>query len=124
MSIDTARLALRDKLFAAIDRQDMPAFLSCIAEGASFRFGSAPAVVGHAAIGDAVTGFFATIKGLKHLLNKTIADATTLVCEGEVSYTRHDGTQIVLPFINVFEFDDKLISDYRIYIDIAPLYAQ
>ena len=124
MSIDAARRSVRDNLFAAIDRQDMPAFLACIAERASFRFGSTPAVVGHAAIGEAVNGFFATIGGLKHVLNKTVADETTLVCEGEVTYTRHDTTQITLPFVNVFEFDDGLISDYRIYIDIAPLYAQ
>jgi limonene-1,2-epoxide hydrolase len=30
---------------------------------------------------------------------------------------------ITLPFCNVFETDDGLISLYRIYIDVAPLYA-
>jgi hypothetical protein len=36
--------------------------------------------------------------------------------------TRHDATEIALPFINVFEFDGDLISGYKIYMDIGPLY--
>ena len=44
------------------------------------------------------------------------------VIEGEAAYTRHDGSTVSLPFVNVFEIEDVLISDYRIYIDIAPLF--
>jgi hypothetical protein len=31
---------------------------------------------------------------------------------------------LTLPFTNVFELDGELISHYKIYIDIAPLYAE
>lgn len=110
-------------LFAAIDAMDTAGFLEHIAHDATFRFGSAPAVSGHDAIRDAVGGFFASIAGLRHRLEKTLADGSTLVCAGEVTYDRHDGRNVSLPFANVFEVQDNLISDYRIYIDIAPLYA-
>jgi hypothetical protein len=47
-----------------------------------------------------------------------------MVCEGEVTYTRHDESEITLPFVNVFEFEGELISHYKIYADSEPLYAE
>ena len=114
---------LLDRLFAAIDAMDTDAFLGCLTPDASFRFGSGPEVAGHAAVGEAVSGFFATIAGLRHTLNRTIEDDDALVCLGDVTYTRHDGSEITLPFANVFALDGGVISDYRIYADIGPLYS-
>jgi hypothetical protein len=45
------------------------------------------------------------------------------VCEGEVTYRRHDNSEITLPFADAFDLRGDLISGYRIYIDIAPLFA-
>lgn len=114
---------LAPNLLAAVDRQDMDQFLGFIAPQASFRFGSAPPVVGHDAIRDAVGGFFASISGLSHALHRTIRDGSGLVMEGEVTYRRHDGSELTLPFVNVLELADGLITEYKIYIDIGPLYA-
>jgi ketosteroid isomerase-like protein len=112
-----------EKLFMSIDAMDMEGFLAPIAPDAEFRFGSAPAIHGHAGIKEAVGGFFTSIAGLSHELKRVVEDGNTVVCEGEVTYTRHDGSTITLPFCNVFETDAGLISVYRIYVDIAPLYA-
>lgn len=112
-----------EKLFESIDAMDMRRFLGFLAADATFRFGSAPPVQGHAAIREAVEGFFASIAALKHNLKRRFGDGTAAVYEGEVAYTRHDGSAITLPFANVFEVDGGLISRYRIYIDIGPLYA-
>ena len=75
-------------------------------------------------IGAAVSGFFASIAGVRHELTNVIADGDRWVCEGTVTYRRHDGSGISLPFANIFEFDGVLISGYRIYVEIAPLYAE
>jgi limonene-1,2-epoxide hydrolase len=112
-----------EKLFASIDAMDTESFLSFIERDATFRFGSAAPVKGHAAIRAAVESFFASFAKLRHVLMRQIADNNVVVCEGEVTYTRRDGSRITLPFVNVFEIDDGLISEYRIYIDIGPLYA-
>jgi limonene-1,2-epoxide hydrolase len=110
-----------EKLFASIDAMDTESFLGFIHEDATFRFGSSPAVTGHVAIKAAVESFFASFAALKHDLQRLVADGNTVVCEGEVTYTRHDGSTITLPFVNVFETDAGLISLYRVYIDIGPL---
>jgi limonene-1,2-epoxide hydrolase len=112
-----------DKLFASIDAMDMESFLSFVDKDAIFRFGSAPAVEGHEAIRAAVGGFFDSIAGLRHVLKRTVVSGSTVVCEGEATYTRLDSSMITLPFANIFEISGGLITQYKIYIDIAPVYA-
>lgn len=111
-------------MFAAIDSKDAQAFVGYLTEDAVFRFGSAPQVRGREAILAAVDGFFGTIAACSHDVQKTLSSGPTLVCEGEVTYRRHDGTEITLPFTDIFEYDGDLISRYKIYIDIGPLYAE
>ncbi|MCJ7590534.1 MAG: nuclear transport factor 2 family protein [Woeseiaceae bacterium] len=110
------------RLFAAIDAKDTERFLGFLTNEASFRFGSAPAVNGRGAIRAAVDRFFATIAGSRHVLERTVAGDDVMVCEGEVTYTRHDGTEVSLPFANVFELEGGIISAYKIYVDAGPLY--
>ena len=50
-------------------------------------------------------------------------DDNGIVCEGEVTYTHHDGRSVTVPFCNVFEAEAGLISLYRIYIDMGPVFA-
>ena len=110
-------------LFRAIDARDAAAFVGYLTDDAVFRFGSASPVQGRAAVQAAVEGFFGSIAGLSHAIHKTLCDGDTLVCEGVVTYTRHDGSTIAIPFANVFEYAGDLVAEYKIYIDIAPLYA-
>lgn len=123
MSEDLAADSDIGGLFRAIDARDGTAFVGYLTDDAVFRFGSAPPVRGRAAIQAAVEGFFDTIAGLSHAIHNTLSDGSNLVCEGEVTYTRHDGSTIVIPFANVFEYEGDRIAEYKIYIDIAPLYA-
>ncbi len=111
-------------VFAAIDSKDAEAFVGFLTEDAVFRFGSAPAVQGRDAIRSAVDGFFGTIAACSHDVQNTLSNGSTLVCEGDVTYRRQNDTEITLPFTDVFEYDGELISHYKIYIDISPLYAE
>lgn len=113
-----------NELFAAVDAKDTAAFVGFLTPDAQFRFGSAPAVSGTEAIAAAVDGFFATIAGCRHRIDNTWSRDDTLVCEGEVTYRRHDGTEITLPFADIFDLSGEKISRYQIYMDIAPLYAE
>jgi ketosteroid isomerase-like protein len=111
-----------EQLLATIDARDADAFVGFIAENGEFRFGNAPAIAGRAAIRDGVAGFFGTIAGCRHRLLQTWSGADSAVCEGEVTYTRLDGSMVTIPFTNVFRLRDGRIASYRIYIDNGPLY--
>ena len=124
MTVSDAQQALLQDLFAAIDSRDADRFVGFLTGDAVFRFGSAPPVQGRDAVRQAVEGFFGTIAGLSHELRSSLAAGKTVVCEGEVTYTRHDQSTITLPFADVFELEDGLISHYKIYMDIGPLYAE
>ena len=51
------------------------------------------------------------------------ADGDIAVVEFDVHYTRQDGRSVVLPCCNVFRLREGLISEYRSYMDAAPVYA-
>jgi len=111
-------------LFTAIDAKDTSAFVAYLTSDAMFRFGSAPAVHGADAIGTAVGGFFQSIKSSSHRLTSIVESGSTVVCEGEVKYRRLDDREVTLPFVDVLEMQGAHICEYKIYIDIAPLFAE
>lgn len=112
-----------NELFAAIDAKDTDGFLRFLTDEAEFRFGSSPASHGHAEIGAGVAAFFAMIGGCSHRALRTWEDRDSAVCQGEVTYTRLDGSTITLPFVNVFDFRGDKVARYLIYNDLAPLFA-
>lgn len=123
MSVADAAGSDTGGLFAAIDAKDAATFVSYLTEDAVFRFGSAPPVHGREAIREAVDAFFATIAGCRHTISNSLRSGSTLVCEGEVTYRRHDDSEITVPFADIFEYEGDLIAHYKIYIDISPVYA-
>ncbi len=110
-------------LFASIDAKDTPRFLTFLADDAEFRFANAPAAVGKAAIAATVDNFFAAIRASRHDIVRSWTQPEHFICQGTVTYTRHDGSQLTLPFANILGTRDGLIDDYRIYIDATPLFA-
>lgn len=119
-------MEIKDKiheLFRTIDEMDSDKFVTFLTEDAQFRFGNAPSVIGKAAIRDAVAGFFSTIKSISHNCVNLWVVSDNVLYEGEVTYTRHDGSTLTLPFVNKFKIANDKIKDYFIYIDITPLYA-
>ncbi|MEJ2603469.1 MAG: nuclear transport factor 2 family protein [Gammaproteobacteria bacterium] len=111
------------QLFRSIDDNDVDAFVGFMTPDCTYRFGSAPALQGRAAVRAATVEFFSTIDGLSHVLHRHWQDEDSVVCEGSVTYRRHDGSEITLPFCNALVLDDGLIRRYSIYADVSPLYA-
>lgn len=112
-----------DRLLAAIDASDSEAFVGFLTEDARFRFGSAPAVTGRDAIREAVDDFFASIEGCSHSVTNIWHGENSMVCEGEVCYRKLDGSEVIVPFVDVFDVCEELVSNYKIYIDPSPLFS-
>ncbi|MCA9672341.1 MAG: nuclear transport factor 2 family protein [Myxococcales bacterium] len=121
------------QLFETIDAKDAAKFARYFTAEGRFAFSSAPEVVGRGAVEQFVGGFFDSIAGLSHTLDRVFAGpGGTLVSEGRVTYTRLDGSTLEVPFCNVYSLDESqnaspsdgpLIRDYRVYGDFSQLYA-
>lgn len=111
------------EVFEDVDRMDARAFASHLAEDCVLQFGNADEVVGRAAIEEAIAGFFTTIKGLRHtILQHWDVDDSTII-RFEATYTRLDDREVTVPAVTIFRRGGELIDDYRIYVDLGPVYS-
>jgi ketosteroid isomerase-like protein len=110
--------------FKTIDAQDSKAFAALFDEAGEFRFGNAPGVVGPAAVEQAVAGFFGSIGGLSHRLIQTWEGKDSWVVEGEVTYTRKNGSKLTVPFCDIFRMRGTKVKAWLIFMDIGQLYTQ
>lgn len=109
-------------LFQAIDAMDAEKFVSFLTDDGVFRFGNGPAAEGREAIREAVAQFFGSVHALRHRLLGVWSLPDVVFCEGEVTYTRKDRSEVTLPFFNVFKLQDGKVREYSIYADVTPLY--
>lgn len=110
-------------LFHAIDGRDAQGFVGFLTTDAEFRFANAPAVNGIHAISDAVQAFFDSIAGVKHTVLEQWENGDTLFCHGLVHYTRHDGSELCVPFANLLHMRDGKVARYLIFTDNSALYS-
>lgn len=111
------------RLFDAIDAMNPDRFVSFLTPDAIFRFGNSPPVVGQATVFGLVDGFWKSIGGSRHRLVHVWNDGSDVAIQGEVTYTRKDGGEVVIPFVNVFKMRGDKVAEYLIHIDNGPLFA-
>ncbi|WP_204004092.1 nuclear transport factor 2 family protein [Virgisporangium aurantiacum] len=113
-----------DHVFTLVDKRDAEGFAALFAPDGRFVFGNADPIVGPAAIAAAVGAFFAGIDGLRHELRNRWESGADTVAELVVEYDRRDGGAVRVPGVTIFTRDGAgLVTDYRIYVDLAPLFA-
>ena len=110
-------------LFKAIDCKDALTFSDFLSSDVSFRFGNADPILGREPVKAMVQGFFDSIQALQHELVGILRDGQAIIGRGKVTYTRHDGSQLRVPFMNYFGVRNGLIQDYQIYMDASALYS-
>ncbi len=108
-------------LYVAIDSMDAVNFASFIAVDGSFQFGNWTPVVGRSNIEPVVAGFYSSIKSLTHTLVDAVEDGNDLISRGMVTYTRHNGSTLTIPFCNYFKMENGQVKDYQIYADVSTL---
>lgn len=118
------RIDLIKKIANSIDSKNAKQFSEFITEDGTFRFGNAESVKGRKNIEDYVAYFFTMIKGSSHKIVNLWDDGKNIVWQGEVEYTRLDEKKVTVNFVNVFYMKEDMITDYLIYIDNTPLFAE
>ena len=113
--------SLITELFTAIDGKDAKGFGEFLTEDAEFRFGNHPPTKGKQSAIEAVDYFFNSIYALSHTIEAQVNDANSVICHGHVTYTRHDKSELTVPFCNWLYFTDDKISCYLIFADTSNL---
>lgn len=109
--------------FRSVDSMNMDAYLAFLSEDVRFRLGNNPPISGIPAVKDRLTTFWSQLKGLRHnIVNLWELDDVTIV-ESTVTYTRLDDREVTLPVATTMRRHGDKVSDIRIYIDLAPLFA-
>ena len=110
------------ELFAAIDAKDAARFASFLDPACIFRFGNAPPVRGRDEIERYVAGFFAALKSLSHKVLDAWTTPDAVLCHGLVTYVRHDGSSLQVPFANVLKLKSGKVKEYLIFADTSELF--
>lgn len=111
------------ELFSSIDAKDVECFSRFFAVDSIFRFGNQPQVQGQSHITEYVAAFFGSISALRHDVIETWQVAEdTIICQGQVTYTRHNATTLTVPFVNILKLSDAKIREYLIFVDNSSLY--
>jgi ketosteroid isomerase-like protein len=112
-----------NELFGAIDAKDVSRFAGFLTEDVQFHFGNMTPINGRAAVQAMVDGFFQSIASLQHTVHEQWTQGATVICRGTVTYCRLDGIKVSVPFANITKRTLGQVHDYRIFVDVSPLYA-
>jgi len=113
----------RPTLFADIDSMEPDRFAAHLADDVSFRFGNGDPVHGREAVRDVWAGFCQSVDGVSHTVVEEFEAGEATIAESNVTYTRKDGSTVTVPVVTIYRSGGDLIDDYRVYIDLAPLFA-
>jgi ketosteroid isomerase-like protein len=110
-------------IFAAFDAKDIDSLAAWVTDDVRLQIGNAPAADGKTQFVESLRAFFASVKSVEHSISNVWSDIDAIIAELNVRYTRLDGTELTLPCCNVFRVRDGAVADYRVYMDISPVYA-
>jgi hypothetical protein len=109
--------------YEALDAKDVDAYVGQLTPGAELRYGNGTPVAGRVAIRDALNEFFGAIDSVSHAFTSQLRVDDTLVIEQMVTFTRHDGSAVMLPAASVFELTEGKADRVQTYIDVSPVFA-
>jgi hypothetical protein len=113
-----------ETLFEDIDSMDPDRYARHLSQDVVLRFGNSEPVVGRLAVRDAWAAFCADLRGVRHELVECWVLGPATIVEARVTYTRANDSTVTVPAVTIYRASGDLIDDYRIFIDLAPLFAE
>jgi ketosteroid isomerase-like protein len=112
------------RIFATLDAMDVSTLTALFAEDAQVVFGNGQPFVGIDEIRSGTTAFLGTIAGLHHTIVQEWNVGDDTIAELKVTYDRTDGQQVTIGCVTIFHTNAAgKIDAYRVYFDVAPIYA-
>ena len=121
-----SRAALIRQMYAASDSGDVEGLLERLDDDIVLVFSNSEPVHGKEAVKSTAGQVTTKLKGVRHEIHElwsAAEDADVIIARMTVHYTRFDGTTVSLPCCNVYRMKGDLIGEYRVYMDITPVFA-
>lgn len=109
-------------MYAIVDAQDGARLANMMTDNGIFRFANIPAVEGKEAIAGFLDNFFQSIKAIRHSEIEDWKVDDTRFASGMVTYTRHDDSELSVPFSVILKMKNEKIHEYLIFVDTSELY--
>jgi len=103
---------------------DADGFVALLTPDVVFRMANQPEMHGRDAVRAAVAALFEQLQAIRHRTIHRWEDGAQVALRAEVTFRRKDGREFVLPYANTLTIRATgLISEYRIHIDVGPLFT-
>jgi ketosteroid isomerase-like protein len=124
ITVETPAARAAREILAAVDSGDLDALFRHVTDDVRFQFGNAEVITGRSAFEEASRAFVQSIAAIRHeLLDLWEVAGGTVIAVMNVHYTRLDGQELTLPCCNLFGTRAGQVNDYRVYMDINPVFA-
>ncbi|MEO1209483.1 MAG: nuclear transport factor 2 family protein [Cyanobacteria bacterium J06638_20] len=109
------------KLYQAVDARSIEGLAPFLADEVYFQLANAQPLHGKAAVLDANAAFFKSIAAMSHRIDNVWSQGDDVICNGQVNYTRLDGSHFAAPFATILKLHHGQITNYLIYTDASEL---
>lgn len=110
-----------EEFFGALDAKDITVLDRSCTPDTRVQFANHEPVEGRDAVREVMLHFWSTIGGMSHEFTNAFESGDQTLLESDVTYTRLDGSSVVIKAGTVVRRRDGLVADQRIYVDLAPL---
>jgi ketosteroid isomerase-like protein len=93
-----------------------------LTENCTFVYANSDPVIGRANAAASSKKFLDLLAAIKHELLEVWGFDDVIVSRIRVTYTRKDGSTLTIPAATIWRVRDRQIDEYRIYVDIGPLF--
>lgn len=113
-----------EKMVEALTIEDWESFHPYFTPDLMYKVGANPAVYGSRAAADFLSSFYKTVKPTQHTVRGAWQMGNTVIIEMDAHYKRlKDGKPVTVPCTDVYRFEGDLIKEWRVYPDVAEVYA-
>lgn len=114
-------IELTKKLYNIVDSRNASELSQMLHQDVTFRFSNAEPVQGKSNVVEMNRQFFSSIAGMSHTFDDIWNQDDVIICNGQVSYIRKDGSKHLAKFATFLTIKEGLIRDYKIYADVSQL---
>lgn len=118
----TAAFEFATEVYKAVDSMDEQRLASFLTEKCTFVYANSAPVIGRANAAASSKKFLDLLAAIKHELLEVWGLDDVIVSRIRVTYTRKDGSTLTIPAATIWRVSDRQIDQYRIYVDIGPLF--